>query len=170
MSKLNKKNPFKTPEDYFEGFNDRLTEQLPKESSSIPKEDGFIVPDNYFETLQGSVVKKISAEETKVIPLKPYRKFYYTVASIAAVILVIVGIQWNMTDVPTFEDLANSDIDAYFENNEFGLSMYEIGEVIPVHELEINDILENRFEEEQVLDYLNDNIEDFEALNLEDDE
>lgn len=170
MSKLNKNNPFKTPEDYFEGFDDRLMERLSEESSSIPKKDGFEVPDNYFETFHESIVKKIASEETKVISLKPYRKFYYAAASIAAIMLVIVGLQWNVTPEPTFEDLVNSDIDTYFENNEFGLSMYEIGEVIPVHELEINDILENRFEEEQMLDYLNENIEDFEALNLEDDE
>ncbi len=168
MKEFNKNKPFKTPEDYFEGFNDRLMERISKEPSSIPKEDGFVVPENYFETLQESITKKLTAEETKVVTLKPYRKFYYAAASIAAVFLVIFGLQWNSVDEPTFEDLANSDIDAYFENNEFGLSMYEIGEVIPVHELEINDILENRFEENQVLDYLNENIEDYEALNLDD--
>ena len=170
MEELNKNNPFKAPENYFEGLNDRLMERLSEESLNIPKKDGFVVPENYLETLQDVVLKKMAAEEVKVIRLNPYRKFYYAAASIAAIILVIVGLQWNGTEKPTFENLANADIDAYFENNEFGLSIYEIGEVIPVEELEINDILETRFEEEQMLEYLNDNIDDFEALNLEDNE
>ena len=58
----------------------------------------------------------------------------------------------------------------FFEINDFDLSAYEIAEVIPLDELEINDILTNRFEEEHVLDYLNENIEDFETFNLEDNE
>jgi len=36
--------------------------------------------------------------------------------------------------------------------------------------LEINDILENQLDEDNVIDYLNDNIDDFEELNLDYDE
>ncbi|WP_273567273.1 hypothetical protein [Maribacter halichondriae] len=145
---------------------DRLSEG----KSVIPKEEGFVVPENYFESLHENILKKMDAEETKVIRLNPYKKYYYAAASIAAIVLVVLGLNWNTAEALTFDDLAASDIETYFENNEFDLSTYEIAEVIPVDELEINDVLENRFAEENMLEYLDENIDDFEALNLEDDE
>ncbi len=170
MEEFNENNPFKTPEGYFEGFENRLMEKLSQGKSNIPKEEGFAIPENYFDSIHSAVLDKIQAKETKVISLKPYKKYYYAVASIAAVALLIFGMNWKTTEEPTFEALADSDIEYYFENNKFDLSAYEIAEVIPLDELEINDFITNRFEEEHMLDYLNENIEDFEAFNLEDNE
>lgn len=165
-----KKNPFEVPKGYFKGFNERLMERLAKEDSPVPKKDGFTVPENYFESLTGSILKKLEPSETKVIPLNSYKKYYLAAASIAAMVLVFLGFDWNTQKELTFENLAASDIERYFENNGLDMTTYEIAEVIPVDELEINDILVNKFDEENVLDYLNENIEDFESLNLENDE
>ncbi len=170
MKEFNKNNPFKTPEGYFEDFENRLMDKLSQGKSNIPKEEGFAIPENYFESIQGEILDKIQAKETKVIPLNSYKKYYYAAASIAAVALIIFGVNWKTTEEPTFEALADSDIEHYFENNKFDLTAYEIAEVIPLDELEINDFITNRFEEEHMLDYLNENIEDFEAFNLEDNE
>ena len=46
------KRTFKTPEGYFENFNERLLDRMAKEESIIPKEDGFTVPEGYFEKLR----------------------------------------------------------------------------------------------------------------------
>lgn len=170
MKEFNKNNPFKTPEEYFEGFDDKLRDKLSEESSNIPEDEGFAIPEGYFDELHKSIHEKLDNLETKVVQLHPYKRYYYAVASIAAVVLVIFGLNFNTSSALTFEDLAEADIENYFENNEFDLSAYEIAEVIPLHELEINDILVNRFEEENMLDYLNENIEDFETFNLEDNE
>jgi len=170
MKQFNKNNPFKSPEGYFEDFDNRLMDKLSQGKSNIPKEEGFAIPENYFEAVQGDILAKIQAKETKVITLNPYKKYYYAAASIAAVALIIFGLNWKTTKAPTFEALADSDIENYFEFNKFDLSAYEIAEVLPLDELEINDIITNPFEEEHMLDYLNENIEDFEALNLEDNE
>ncbi len=170
MKEFNKNNPFKTPEGYFEGFDNRLMDKLSQGKSNIPKEEGFTIPENYFESLHSEILDKIQAKETKVIPLNSYKKYYYAAAAIAAVALLIFGMNWKTTEEPTFEALADSDIENYFENNKFDLSAYEIAEVIPLDELEINDFITNRFEEEHMLDYLNENIEDFETFNLEDNE
>ena len=170
MNERNKNNPFKIPENYFEGFNNRLMDRLSEQGSNIPKQDGFLVPENYFESLHGNIFKKMEAGETKIIRLNTYKKYYYAAASVAALILVVFTLSRKTSNVPSFESLANSEIDAYFENNDFGLSMYEIGEVIPLDNLEISDILENQIADEHVLNYLNDNTESFEPLNLEDDE
>ncbi|MDB4292146.1 hypothetical protein N9954_01975 [Maribacter sp.] len=168
MKESDKKNSFKVPEGYFENLNDRLMDGLSEERPNLPKGDGFAVPDDYFETVHATILDKMNVGETKVIPLHPYKKYYYAAASIAAAVLVIFGLNWNTSEVPTFEGLAESDIENYFETNEYDLSAYEIAEVIPLDELDIDDMLTNRFEEENVIDYLDENIDDFEELNLED--
>lgn len=167
MKELNKNNPFKTPEEYFEGFDARLKDKLSEESSNIPREEGFAIPEGYFETLHDKILDKMDAEDTKVIPLNPYKKYYYAAASIAAVVLVVFGLNWNTSEELTFEGLAESDIEYYFETNDYDLSAYEIAEVIPFNELEIKDILTNGFEEDNIVDYLDENTKEFEELNLE---
>jgi len=168
MEELNKKNPFKTPESYFENFSDGLLDKLSEEKLDLPKEDGFTIPENYFDALHENIQKKLNTEETKVVQLHPYRKYYAVAASIAAIVIVFLGFNWSTPEEVTFDDLASADIESYFESNELGLTTYEIAEVLPVDELEINDILENQFEEENVIEYLNENIDDIEDLNLED--
>lgn len=170
MNKSSKNNGFKTPDGYFDGLNDKIMAKLSEESSVLPKDDGLVVPDNYFETFNEKVLSKVNQKETKVVQLIPYRKYYFAAASIAAVALVIFGLNWNSSSEPTFESLAESDIESYFEDTELGLSSYEIAEVIPVDDLEISDILENQLNEDNVIEYLNDNIDDFEELNLDSDE
>lgn len=170
MEQFNNKNPFKTPEDYFEGFDGKLLEKLGKENFPLPNNDGFGVPKGYFDALNQDIRQRLDAAEVKVIPLKSYKQYFYMAASVAAIALVLLGLNWKYSEEISFEDLANTEIETYFEDNELGLNTYEIAEVIPIDELEINDILENRFDEENVLDYLNDNLDDFEVLNLEDDE
>ena len=168
MKKINKNNPFKTLEEYFEGFDKRLMDKLSEENTNIPKEEGFDLPEGYFDGLYKNIQKKLDNQETKMVQLHPYRKYYIAAVSVAAVILLFFGLNWTTSTCPKFDDLANADIEAYFEINELGLTTYEIAEVIPVDELEINDILKNQFNEKNVIDYLNENIDDYNELNLED--
>ncbi|NNE76774.1 MAG: hypothetical protein HKN31_06840, partial [Pricia sp.] len=114
--------------------------------------------------------EKLDGEKPKVIPLQSYKKYVYTAASIAAILLVLVGLNWSSSEEITFEDLASEEIEDYFENNDFELTSYEIAEVLPLDELEMSDFFENQLNEENVLDYLNDNTENYDELNLEDDE
>jgi len=170
MNDSNKNSGFKTPQGYFESLSDKLMGKLSHEESILPKEDGFAIPKDYFETLNQKILAKLNEKESKVVQLHSYRKYYYAAASVAAIILLVFAINRNTANAPTFEDLASSDIESYFENNEMGLSSYEIAEVLPIDELEINDILENQLNEDNVIEYLNENIEDFEELNLDNDE
>ena len=168
MEELNKNNPFKTPEGYFENLSDSLLDKLSEENLDLPKEGGFAVPEGYFDDLHKNIEKKLNTEETKIVQLNPHKKYYLAAASVAAIAIILLGFHWNAPEELTFDDLASADIESYFESNELGLTTYEIAEVLPVDELEINDILENQFNEENVIDYLNDTIDDIEDLNLED--
>lgn len=167
-----KENNFKTPEGYFDSFHDRLMDKIKQqegemEDSIIPKLDGFTIPEGYFEHLPEKVLSKLDFKESKVIQLKSYKKFYYSAAAIAALFLLIFGLNWKTTAPVTFEDLASAEIDAYFENTELDLSSYELAEVVKLDELSIDDVLENQLEEDNILEYLDENVEDIEDLNLD---
>ncbi len=170
MEKLNNKNPFKTPEGYFEDISKGLTKRLSEKGIDIPENEGFIVPNSYFEDVHENILKKLDAEEAKVIQLHPYKKLYYAAASIAAVAMVVLFLNQNTSKAITFEDIANSDIENYFEDNDLDFSTYEIAEVVPVDDLEIGDILSNELNQDMILNYLDNNTENFEELNMDYDE
>lgn len=166
MKKIKKENPFKTPEDYFDSFEGKLMDKLNSESSIIPTTEGFKVPEGYFNTIETSIQNKLN-KETKVIKLPSYRKYYIAAASIAAIAVLMLGSFWNKTEEVSFTDLASSDIEAYFETNTYGLSSYEMAEFIPLEDVEISDLIDNQFEDEYILEYLDDTLDDFEELNID---
>ncbi len=170
MGKISKEDGFKTPKDYFDGLTDDIMGKISEESLDLPKSDGFKVPEGYFDSLNKDILSKLEKEETKVIKLYPYKKLLYTAASIAAVILIFIGLQWQGNQSLSFDDIANMELEAYFEDNVSGVNTYELAEVIPVEELEVGDILEIDWDEENIVDYLDDTIDDIDELNLIDDE
>ncbi|WP_297695606.1 hypothetical protein [uncultured Eudoraea sp.] len=170
MGKKRKNSGFKAPKGYFEGFTDDLLDKMSKETSSLPKEDGFAVPESYFDNLNKKILDKVSEKESKVIRLKPYRKYFYVAASVAAILILVLSIQRSGKSSFTFDDLARTDIENYLEENELGLSTYELAEVLLIEELEVNDILNSELDDENIIDYLEDNIDDIDELNLEIDE
>ncbi len=170
MKELPKKNPFKIPEEYFEDFSKSLMKRLPEKDTDIPENEGFIVPESYFESVHKNILQKLEAKEAKVIPLHPYKKYYFAAASIAAVSLIVIMLNQNTSKEITFEDIANSDIENYFEDNSSDFSPYEIAEVVPVDELEIRDFMSNTLNDDIILNYLDNNTDEFEELNLEYDE
>ncbi|MBO0322399.1 hypothetical protein J0X14_08830 [Muricauda sp. CAU 1633] len=169
--KKDKKNSFNTPEGYFENFHERLMDKIGKEESQlesiIPKSDGFALPEGYFNSVTEKVLSKTTESEAKVIQLTSYRKFYYGAAAIAAIFLLVFGLNWKSEIPIDFEDLANTEIDAYFETTEIDMSTYELAELVPLDHLELNDMLENDIEAENILEYLDENVEDIEDLNLD---
>ena len=168
----NKKNKFKTPEGYFDSFHDRLMDKIHEEdniksTSLIPKSDGFTIPDGYFEGLPQSVFKKLKTKDTKVIQFNGSRKIYYRITAVAAVLILFFGLIWNNESKLTIDDLASTEITDYFESTDYALSTYEIVEVLDLQELELNDVLETNLEDENILEYLDENVDDLEDLNLD---
>lgn len=168
--KKDKKNSFNTPEGYFENFNERLMGRIEKEvhsESIIPKSDGFSVPENYFDEITPKIMSKTSQRDGKIIQLNPFRRFYYGTAAVAAVFIVIFGFNWKSNEPIVFDDLANTEIDAYFESNDLNISTYELAELVSLENVELNDILDQDLDAENILEYLDENLDDFEELNLD---
>lgn len=171
MKPFDKNNPFKAPEGYFEKFDENLFKKLSSKDLAIPKKEGFKLPNGYFDSLNDKLQEKLNAEQTnKVVPLKSYKKYYYAVAAAAAVLVIALTVNLNKTEKIGFDDLAQADIENYFDKNELDLTSYELAEVMPIGELEMTDMFESNFSEENVLDYLNENTEYLDELNLEDNE
>ncbi len=171
--KKDQKNKFKTPEGYFESFNERLMNRIEAKkddsiSEIIPKTDGFAVPKKYFEEVGQNIKQKIG-HGPKVISLRSYRKFYYAAASIAALFVLVLAWNWDNTSEPIigFEDLASAEIDSYFENNDLGLTSYELAEVIDVEEINVLDMTNEAIADEEILEYLDENVDEFDDLNLD---
>jgi hypothetical protein len=165
-----KKNSFNTPEGYFENFNERLMGRIEKEvhsGSIIPKSDGFSVPENYFDEITPKTMSKTSQKDGKVIQLKPFRKFYYGAAAVAAVFIVIFGFNWKSNTPIAFDDLANTEIDAYLESNDLNISTYELAELVSLENVELNDILDQDLDAENILQYLDETVDDIDELNLD---
>lgn len=163
-------NPFKTPEGYFDSFQDRLLKNFSGDGTAFPKNAGFSVPEDHFETFRDKLYGRLTKNEVKVIPLFKDKRFIRIAASVAAIAIIFLGYQWNSNEEVNFGSLANADIEAYFEDNEFGLTSYDIAEVLPLDDMEISDIIDNHLEDENIVDYLNEHVDDFEELNIQNNE
>ncbi|MEX0288595.1 MAG: hypothetical protein AB3N14_05750 [Flavobacteriaceae bacterium] len=162
---------FKTPEGYFDGFKDRLLDKLAEGDSSLPDNDGFAVPEGYFDNLkEQTTAKAYEKPESKVVQLHAYKKYYWAAASVAAIFLLVLGLQIFQGEDITFDSLANTEIEDYLDATDLGLSSYEIAETVNLDELDVQNIFEDQINEENIMDYLDENIDDFDELNLDTDE
>ncbi|GAB5564539.1 MAG: hypothetical protein Wins2KO_16020 [Winogradskyella sp.] len=145
---------FKTPDNYFESFEDKLFERLADQDNNIGVNDtGFKVPDNYFDTLEDTILDKLDQEETPVVQLRPRTKFYY-IAGIAASIVLILALFINRN---TVDELSVEMVESYFENKD--LDSYELAELLTETEIleEDFEIIETNLDEENIETYLLDN-------------
>ena len=75
---------FKTPDKYFESFENNLFDHLNKEESIAGiKTSGYTVPKDYFDSVEDHVFGKLNTENKSVIRLQSRKTFYY-IAGIAA--------------------------------------------------------------------------------------
>lgn len=127
-------NGFKTPDNYFQSFEDKLFERLnEKETNEGVNDSGFTIPKDYFESLDGKILNKI--KEKPVIKLNTRKVFYY-VTGIAASLLLMVSIFMNGDDKT--QELSAEMVETYFKNSD--LDSYELAELL------VNaDILEEDF-------------------------
>jgi len=168
MKELNKNNPFKTPEGYFDSVSDFISDRLSEEKGLLPKKDGFTLPEDYLDSVNEKIQRKLSPKKSKVIQFKA-NTFYYLAAASAAVLFILAFSWYQSTpQEPTWNGIAQTDIESYFKDQGFGLSSYEIAEEISLEGMGVNDFLETELNDENIVDYLNEHADNFEELNVED--
>lgn len=116
MSDLNKKNPFKVPEDYFYFFGKRIINKIKNNSF----QDGFITPTNYFDTVGNEILNKVITPKNVFISLK----YLYRYSAIALILSIFIYIE-NLKNNETLEsEIGEYFIDEYLMEN----STYDIAD------------------------------------------
>lgn len=152
---------FKTPNDYFESFDEKIFSKLNTESqlNSI-KETGFKVPDYYFESLNDKILN--NNLENKVIQLLSRRNLVY-ISGIAAAILLLFNLSL-FDNKPSFDNLENESVENYIFDED--ISSYEIAALLGDEPIEENFIIEHNFNADNIEEYLLENA-DIEDLMIE---
>ncbi|WP_296386295.1 hypothetical protein [Winogradskyella sp.] len=146
---------FKTPDHYFESFEDKLFDRL-NENNSIEniETSGFTAPSDYFDSVEDKVFSKLNTENKSVINLQPRKTFYY-VAGIAASLILLFAVFINTET--TEESLSAEMVETYLENRD--LNSYELAQLLSDTDLLEDDftIATTPYEEDNLELYLLDN-------------
>lgn len=163
----NQKQNFKVPEGYFETLEARVMETVhssqKKELKHKKQEYGFKIPENYFENFESQLAKKLEKEQktSKIISLLNKESFYY-VAGIAAVFVAIVTttfFQPTQTGVTSFKTLESFALENYIDES-LKYSTFDVLEMFEEEEFSKTSPPEPNFDQEAILEYLNENIEE----------
>lgn len=167
---MNKKNPFSTPKGYFDDLKDRLMDAVEAEETDFPADEGFAVPEGYFDSVGQNISKRMAGGDTKVIALRPYQNLLYAVSAAAAVVLLVFGLQYKPDVSPGFDTIASIEIIEYLSLESDELNSYDIGEELGLDDGVYNAVLDENLQDENIMDYLDESIDELDVLNFETDE
>lgn len=151
---ISKKTEYSIPNDYFVSFQDRLATQIAfEELVGTTKESGFKIPDDYFDTLPEKIKTTIYTDTVKVVQISNV-KWWYAVASIAAILAILFFVIPSSVTSTSFEDLESNSITTYLELEDSSLSEYDLGALLSDEEL--NNLSESTtVEDAELIEYLN---------------
>lgn len=163
MEKNEHKNGFKSPENYFEDFEDRLFNKLSEDK--LPKESGFKVPEGYFDQLDQSLIlnAKNSEKKTKVIPLLSWKTLSYAVA-IAACAIIIFSIVPSNNSIQSIDTINVTSIENYIEDGNLIIDYTDLASLLEEEDFKSNSSESNLLSEESIEEYLLDYIDDSSIL------
>ena len=163
MEKNEHKNGFKSPENYFEDFEDRLFNKLSEDK--LPKESGFKVPEGYFDQLDQSLIlnAKNSEKKTKVIPLLSWKTLSYAVA-IAACAIIIFSIVPSNNSIQSIDTINVAAIENYIEDGNLIIDYTDLASLLEEEDFKSNSSESNLLSEESIEEYLLDYIDDSSIL------
>jgi len=140
---------FKAPENYFEGFTDTLFSKITEES--LPKETGFQTPVTYFNHLEDSILTGI---QQKAYKRKTNLRILYTITSVAALLLIYMGItEYSTSNNLTFDSITVTDVQAYIEAGNMIVDTYTLASIDTP--LNLSSLLQDAISDEEINDYLN---------------
>lgn len=150
---------FKTPENYFENFEENLFSRF--EENNFPKSTGFNVPNGYFESVEMKVLDSCSTseEKTKVIPLFP-RKYLRYAAVIAACILIGAFIFNSVENKSNIDSIQIGLIDKYIEEGNLNIDLYDLTTYLEPQNIEIYDFNNLQISETSLKRYLLENTDE----------
>ena len=153
---------FKTPENYFEGVEDSVLNQIHLKSI---EGSGFKIPEGYLDTLDDTIIAKVSkTNDTKVINLFSRKNLLY-MSSVAAAILLLFNLSiFESKRVASFDTLDTATLENYILSEY--IDSYEISSLMNNEEINEEAFIDYNFSDEHMEDYILNNI-DIEGLFLE---
>ncbi len=151
-SEHNNKHGFKTPDNYFESFEDKVFGQLNETGIENDISHGYKVPEGYFDTINETILNRAKSKP-KTISFKPNPKLYY-ITGIAASLVLLFAIFIN---IESTDEISAEMVETYFQESD--LDSYELAELLSEAELlEENFVItETEFNEDNLESYLLEN-------------
>lgn len=112
MNELDKKTPFRVPEGYFEGFDQKIAQKM----DTIDSKNGFKTPPHYFQKVENQILDQIKFPKTQ--------SFSYILRKTAAVAAVLIVFLFNENTAFEKNELAEYFIEDYLISK----SIYEIAD------------------------------------------
>lgn len=160
------KSGFKIPENFLEDFEEKMMRSVgekPVLQDSYKNNSGFKVPDIYFDNLEKDVLQKVESQKKggKLISLFNNKKLFYAVAVAAVFVGLISTVNLNpVSDNYTMGGVELSAIEQYIDEGYIDLNFNEISAFMADEDLSFEEFNTSGISDEQVLDYLSENIED----------
>ncbi len=159
-SKYHRRSGFKLPENYFQEFEMQIMDTVSAEKAdSFPQmTSGFKVPEGYFEKFEDRLLEKI--DSPKVISLFRKRKFYYAAAIAATFIGIVSTLLLNPFGKETTNSAEVAAIEQYIDDGNLDFNSDDISTFMYDQGYVIDNISNTGINDEVVVDYLNENVED----------
>lgn len=156
-----KETGFKTPDAYFDTFNQRLIEKLAvqKDMASITS-SGYKVPENYFENFDAKLQARLKInEKSKVIPFMSWRNIAY-ISGVAAVLILMLTVFLQSDDPLSIHQVETAYIEDYLNGE--NLNIDDFASLLTDDDLIFENFVTNSLSEESLENYLlnNASIED----------
>jgi hypothetical protein len=154
---------YKTPENYFESFEDRLFENLSDEEviNGI-KTHGYAVPKDYFNAVETDIISKLNTKEKPIVNLISKTTYYY-VAGIAASLVLMFSLIFNNDYSISVDTIDTVAIENYLYQEDY--TNDELATLITPNDISETDFININVSDETLNKYL-ENI-DTEDLILE---
>lgn len=156
-----KETGFKTPDAYFDTFNQRLIEKLAvqKDMASITS-SGYKVPENYFENFDAKLQARLKInEKSKVIPFMSWRNIAY-ISGVAAVLILMLTVFLQSDNPLSINQVETAYIEDYLNGE--NLNIDDFASLLTDDDLIFENFVTNSLSEESLENYLlnNASIED----------
>ncbi|GHC52968.1 hypothetical protein [Ulvibacter litoralis] len=156
---------FKTPEGYFDSFEDDLFAKIA--SDELPKKTGFKTPEGYFDSLEEDIMAKVVVSEVKeetlvkepkVLPLFRKQTLAYVAAIAACFILVFSLVNQKESVSDQVNKLQFAAVDTYIDDGNLAIDSYDVVSLLTDDDIDNLSYEDELFSEENLKEYLLDHI------------
>ncbi|EDP70225.1 hypothetical protein FBALC1_11847 [Flavobacteriales bacterium ALC-1] len=142
---------FKTPDNYFESFDDKLFDYLTEKDEITGIEtSGHTVPKDYFNTVEKDILSKLNIEEKPVVALKSRTTFYYVVGMAASFVLLF-SIFLSDNDI-TLDTIDTVDIESFLYQEDY--TSDELAALFITNEISETDFIDVQIPEDTFDQYI----------------